>query len=233
MKKLLPLLAFMALFISACSSAPVLEEGKGMEETSPYTFEYTTEDMVTVNKDGVKLVEVEVPFEFIGADYEAVVFEETAENVYIAINPTGLGGRIFYGGAHTVYQVSLSTGEVLNTLLAYGGFITDISSNEAEYVYFSQSAEGWDMTIQTFDGPEKGIGSVYTVTNSAAYAGDGEFSPDGSKVAYSSIAEDESWAQVYILDLASEEFTLYAEDADGSVQVYDVDWQDNDRPIAE
>ncbi|MFA5792732.1 MAG: hypothetical protein WC897_02555 [Candidatus Gracilibacteria bacterium] len=154
------------------------------------TFENTQTDdsyVISVLMDGEKIADLNQTWPADG--YDVSIFESQEDAVYIAVNPTGLGGFILYTGAQNLYRVDLVTTSVEK--LNFEGFATDISDDGASLVSFYQDETGlkvgvYDLSKNSPELPNLPTKKVYTVSSDFFQAGEGLFSPDGKYLAYAS-----------------------------------------------
>lgn len=252
MKTLLTTFVLATVLLTACN-APVEPEPvtEPLDDDKPVETDGSLlSSEQTVNADGSITLTISWEGEAVGtiekdkpADgYEVVLFDQTEENAYIAVNYTGLGGYILYGGAHSVYQLNLSTKTLVPVYETEAmGFATDVSSDDSTMAIFTGNEIG-AIVLSTYSIEEYKKGpynSVNTVVPAEFFqAGDAVFSPDSTKLAFAATvapvgmgADTDTGTNleetaVFIVDLDTgkmEEFKRI----DGTV---DVSWDSGDEP---
>lgn len=183
-----------------------------------YTFTVLSERKAVATFDKEKPVD----------GYSAYLFDEVGDKAYIAVDPTGLGGYILYSGAFELYEVNLSTGDVRQ--LAYEGQATDISEDGLDFVYTTVNEKGEQLVVLASTQPG-GEFVQYKVPAEFDQAGDAEFSPDGSKLAYqATITGAEPNVEetaVFVIDLVTGVQTEFARQEG----LFEILWQNDGSPI--
>lgn len=217
MKKLLPLLLLASLLFTAClseentdTSSPI-EEGSQEEMT---TLETVTEGEFTfIHKTQEENYYVDILykdqnigqlFKEMPADgWDVYVFETSANYAYLALEPTGLGGYIPFGGTPELFRVNLEEPD-FQTLI-FSGRVTDIADDDSALVYFSDvlpQISVMDLSQALY--PNGSNVRSFVPEESFNYAGDALFSPDGTELAYVALeGPDNERSRVYIVDLAT------------------------------
>lgn len=205
MKTLLTTFVLATTLLAACN-APEPVETPAVEPTDN-TYEATHNDMdsgllgseQTVNDDGSITLSIYWEGELVGtiekekpADgYEVLLFDQTDENAYIAVNPTGLGGYILYGHAFEVYEYDFAT-QAFEVLPVTG--VDDISPDGNLVAYWTT----WEGPAGEFWGPavydlSQGVNvSNYQVYEEFDEGGHATFSPSGKNLAFELADKDDT-----------------------------------------
>ncbi|MFA4815251.1 MAG: hypothetical protein WC653_04105 [Candidatus Gracilibacteria bacterium] len=142
---------------------------------------------ITVYWDGEKVSTIEKSQPADG--YEVVLFKQNENSAYIAVNNTGLGGYILYGGAHSLYQLDLTTKTLTPVFESEASaFATDVSPDNKTVAIFIANEVG-EIILSTYSIEDYTDGNGYTdisyiIPAEFFQAGDAVFSPDGGKLAY-------------------------------------------------
>jgi hypothetical protein len=253
MKNLLTTFVLTASLLAACNTtAPVEPVTTPTDQPSPTTSmegSLVTSEQ-TVNADGTVTIFISWKGEIVATltkdapvdGYEVVLFDQTEKNAYIAVNPTGFGGYILYGGARTVYQINLETKAFVEVYAnENGGFATDVSPNDSTIATFSSNEVG-ELILSLYSIEEYKEGpytDVSTVLDEKFFqAGDAVFSPDSTKVAYAATIAPKGFGAdvdtgtdlekttVFIMDLDTGKVETFKE-IDGTV---DITWESGDEP---
>ncbi len=232
-----------AFVLTGCTTSP-----SEIPDEIPHEGAMGAEVVETINNDGshtfvvmvsgeeVARIEKEEPVD----GYEAYIFEETyifeeiRDKLYVAINPTGLGGYILYGGAFELYEVDVNTKEVMVIFdPEVAAFATDISPDGEWLVQFIRNEVGENIVslhaIDEYKSQNGFVDVTYLVPAEFTQVGDGQFSPDGSKLAYAASIGNpgEEETTIFVIDLDTGKQTEY-QTVTGTV---DVEWQSLDRPF--
>lgn len=163
---------------------------------------------ITLYWDGIEMGTIKK--DKTGDGYQAELIEVNDENAYIGVSITGLGGYILYGGAHSVYRLNLESKEITEIwyVETSTNYVTDISPEENSLVgfYINEVGETILSIVDIASLTDSDMDRVeinYIVSDEFDEAGDGQFSPDGEKLAYAvSIKGD--WEEVtalFVIDL--------------------------------
>ncbi len=247
MKKLLATFVLTASLLTACNTPvdknDIADEGGDdyygpdlSDIGNPQDGPMGTDVEETINEDGsytftvlsggeeVAQIEKEKPVD----GYSAYILGDTYLMIYVAINPTGLGGYILYGGAFELSQVDVEAGVVKPVL--FEGLATDISRDGTKLATVVSSEAGTAIVVMEIGTGEE---EIYSVPNEFDQVGDATFNLDGSKVAYqatiTSAEPNVEETAVFVIDLTTGEQTEF----DRQEGLYEITWQDNDRPIVE
>ena len=217
------------LFDIFLSTFEVTQESTAVDFSRVIVDQIMNEDgTVTISVNGesreIATIEKEKPLD----GYSTYVFDEAYPNIYVAVDPTGFGGYILYGGAFELYEVDVVTGNV--NQLGYEGQATDISEDGSHIASMSHNEKGENLiTVKEVYGLDE---TIIEVAAEFGQAGDAHFNPAGTKVAYQATNTDEGSNEetaVFVIDLATGEQTEFARQEG----LYEIVWQDNDRPIVE
>lgn len=198
MKTLLTTFVLATTLLAACN-APEPVETPAVEPTDNTYYEETHSNMdsgllgseQTVNADGSITLSIYWEGELIGtiekekpADgYEVLLFDQTDDKAYIAVNPTGLGGYILYGPAFWVYAYDFDT-QTLSELPVDS--VDDISPDGNLVAYWTTwegpAGEFWGLAVYDLS---QGINvSNYQVDEEFHEGGHATFSPSGKNLAF-------------------------------------------------
>lgn len=251
------MLMLSAVLTSACQTPtePILEENPDappMEEPVSAMDETRLSSIQTFNEDGTVSIAllwngetIETVEGLDNGEYEVVLFEENEEYAYIAINYSGLGGYILYGGAHSLYQLDLRMQTVRAVFemdqtdgIGAGRFVTDVSPDNTSIVVFSRNEAG-QLTLETknisdYMSANGSVDVVYLVDEEFTQAGDAVFSPDSMKLAYAASLGLGDFGEGYL----AEETAVFVIDFDtGIVQeiervtgLLDITWESGEEP---
>lgn len=160
--------------------------------------------------------------------YSVYLFDEIGDMAYVAVDPTGLGGYILYTGAFELYEVDTLTGDVRQ--IVYEGLAMDLSDNGNLAFLKTDSDGSKEIVIQNVESNEF---KTFPIGDEFDQAGDATFNFDGTKLAYqatiTSAEPNVEESAVFVVDLATGEQTEFARQEG----LFDIIWQDNDRPIAD
>jgi len=248
MRTKLPLFVVLFLFVlsfAGCSSVdqeeiPVVvvpEDSSDGQATVLSSSEFGFDEVIaedgsftiSVLRNGVAVgtIEKEAPAD----GYSYSVFEVGMKNAYIEVNPTGLGGAIYYGGAYELYKIDLETNEMTQVFFE-GDFATDVSVGEEYVVSFAGTIEGNMVAYLDPIADDEVEAVAYPVDAIYWQAGDGKFSPGGDKLAFSVVTEGAALQTVYVVSLDTGKTDEYWS---GSINAPEdwktIEWTDNSTPI--
>jgi hypothetical protein len=167
-------------------------------------------------------------------DINKVVFRTgNSEAAYFSIEPSGLGGYYSYSPAFDLYRLDLTTKTVekINTGDYWiGGVDFDKDLTKVIYAPYENAKQG--VVIQNLaTGAKESFQPVPVTGKERAQIGNVKFSPNMAKAAIAvAYGPDAEYGEIYILDLATNSYTLYKKIDSGHLQVKgwknnsEVDW---------
>lgn len=188
-----------------------------------------TQTSFVIKKDGKEVGKISTKNES-----QVKVFKQTQNNIYLGVEPLGLGGYILYGGPQTLYKLDLKTNALSKiNIVPNQGFFTDVSPDETRVAYINLNSPGINPSSKAeenviVENITSGLKQLFGASLKYKVLGDALFSPDGKKIAYvAAVGNPEKEAgAVFIVDIASGKETTIKTKTGEAFHI--TKWIDND-----